>query len=162
MKEDSLLKLLDETLHLKLAELKDAKERFGRQIEALPVAEKEELLLRIEEQQAIRLASLKARLRDEVALLSNAVAKSMPRPDNWMNRLGSFLFFFSRAGRRVTEECVADYRHEMVEAEAKGWSKRQKLLLHVRHWGGFAICVIDRLRTGIVGWIITTLKESLF
>jgi hypothetical protein len=85
---------------------------------------------------------------------------AMP-PGYRMERAARWLFFFSRKTfRRISEEIIADYRHELVEAEARGQSNAEQRALKIQHWGGFLLAVVDELWSGIVGKIVKAFKGS--
>lgn len=83
---------------------------------------------------------------------------AMP-PGYWMERIATTVFFFSpRTVDRVFGESVADYRHEMIKAEAKGASSATLRKLRLQHWGGFFIALVEELAGGVVGKIVKVLK----
>lgn len=85
---------------------------------------------------------------------------AMP-PGYWMDRIARGIFFFSpKTIERVFEEIVADYRHETIEAEAKGRSAGTMRRIKAQHWGGFIIAVLEELAGGVVGKIVKVLKGS--
>jgi hypothetical protein len=86
---------------------------------------------------------------------------AMP-PGHGMERTAKFIFFFApKRLRRILEEAVGDYRHEMVKAEADRRPAPELRLLRVQHWGGFFISVFDELLDSIVGRIIRAYQGRL-
>lgn len=85
---------------------------------------------------------------------------TMP-PGYRMERVARWIFFFSpKTFRRVSEEIVADYRHEMVEAIGKGAPKAELRRLQFQHWGGFILVVLDSLVSGVVGKLVKLVKAA--
>lgn len=83
---------------------------------------------------------------------------AMP-PGYWMERVAGVAFFFApKTFRRISEETIADYIHEMIKAEARGDGLRAIRRLRLQHWGGFVIALFDELLTGLVGRIVKALK----
>jgi len=80
---------------------------------------------------------------------------TMP-PGYMMERVLRWVFFFSRKTPRIFNEVVADYRHEMIEAEASGRTS-DLLRLRIQHWGGFIKSLIIELAAGNLGKIIKAL-----
>lgn len=82
---------------------------------------------------------------------------AMP-PGFWMARIARGVFFLSpKTVERVFEEIIADYRHEMVKAEAKHLATAEMRWLRVQHWGGFLLALLNQLSVGILGKIIRAL-----
>lgn len=84
---------------------------------------------------------------------------AMP-PGYWMDRIAAVVFFLSRKKRRVFEEIVADYRHEMIEAEATRAPAHRLLMLRLQHWAGFIASLIDEFLSGVVGRVVKVLKGN--
>ena len=80
-------------------------------------------------------------------------------PGHWMERVAYGFFFFSpKTFKRFGEENIADYRNEMVEAEARGDSPLALHLLRAQHWGGFFFCVLGKLVDGVLGRIVKAFR----
>ena len=79
-------------------------------------------------------------------------------PGYWMGRIASLMFFFSpNTVDRVFGAHVADYRHEMIEAEAKG---KPTKWLRVQYWTGFAISVVLELANSTLGKLVRMLIKG--
>ena len=79
-------------------------------------------------------------------------------PGYLMERIASLLFFFSpKTVDRVFGETIADYRHEMIEAEAKG---KPRKWLRVQYWTGFSISVVLELVNSTLGKLVRMLIKG--
>jgi len=83
---------------------------------------------------------------------------AMP-PGHSMTRIAELIFFFSpKTRQRIFEEIVADYRCEMVDAEAKECPPATMRRIRAQYWGAFVIAIALELATGVVGRIVKALK----
>lgn len=94
----------------------------------------------------------------EVAAYKEALARQLAMPPGiWMSRIARGVFFFSpRTVERVFEEIIADYRHEMFEAEWRGRTADLRWL-RIQYWGAFIKSVIAELAVGSLGRLIRAL-----
>jgi hypothetical protein len=97
----------------------------------------------------------------EVAAYEAARARQLAMPPGlWMSRIARGVFFFSpKTVERVFEEIIADYRHEMLEAEWKGRTADLRWL-RVQYWGAFIKSLITELAAGSLGRIIRALTDG--
>ena len=94
----------------------------------------------------------------ELAAYEQALARRLAMPPGlWMSRIARAVFFFSpKTVERVFEEIIADYRHEMIQAEAAGRTADLHWL-RVQYWGAFIKSLIVELSAGSLGKIIRAL-----
>jgi hypothetical protein len=94
------------------------------------------------------------------AMLAEHKERAVEMPPGYrMQRVARVLFFFASKGtRRVFEEIVADYRYEMLDAEAKGATRGDLRMLVLRHWIGFVRAAADVVVRGLVAPIVKILK----
>jgi hypothetical protein len=82
-------------------------------------------------------------------------------PGYGMEQVARWVFFFSpKTFRRISEEIIADYRHELVEAEGQGKSEAELRTLKIQHWGGFVLSIISELYCGILGKLVKVFTGS--
>jgi hypothetical protein len=107
-------------------------------------------------------SSLESRLRIVNVRVDPGIGRAITMPPGyWMKRIANGLFFFSpKTVERVFGEIIADYRHEMIEAEAKRKPPAEMRWLRIRHWGGFLLAVFEEMYLGTVGKIVKVFKGS--
>lgn len=108
----------------------------------------------------IQLVKVNPDALDHLVVQNASQAPIAKPPGYWMDRIARGAFFFWPKKLRVFEEIIADYRHEMIEAEAKRAPARRLRTLRFQHWGGFILSLIDEIASGLLGKIVKVLKGN--
>lgn len=76
-----------------------------------------------------------------------------------MTRAAGFIFFFSpKTFKRISEEVIADYQREMINAEARGASPAELRKLRMQYWGAFIWTLVREFENSALGrlWKVLT------